>query len=47
MPQHCRLIVNGSVIKVKLLPVAELELENEITKTIFLNKNLKITIEIT
>ena len=33
MPQHCRLTVNASVIKVKLLPVAELQLENEIAVT--------------
>lgn len=39
MPQHCRLIVNGSVIKVKLLPVDELELENEIMQKKKKNSN--------
>lgn len=39
MPQHCRLIVNGSEIEVKLLPVAEHELENEIMQEKDSNNN--------
>jgi len=39
MPQPCRLTVNGAVIKVKLLPVSELGLENEKQQQTVKSKN--------